>query len=560
MTNQDADCVDDRRSKVGQFYWDKLAEANLPVLLRKGESRYLSKLLVEVLVFTDISWSRFVQSQSVGIIEPLQSYKPTAAEILLLKHICDFHLAERLNERGAHTIKQFLNDDVLLEYDEFLPFLSKLISLRDSTKPAYVRIQPSSNDIKFRIPLRVEPKHGQIGHESTVKQPSSWIPKQSFTIFSSSRTAKVPVKPISMENATSFLPINQMPDSSVSKNHTGWVQINNVFIPFVQKGNQVVSVHNMQLCILPLTMRIYVPLQILLRCGVITDNMFDGLPTIDSGSIFGLKCHVSAMSIFKSLSMRASKEDANELNRLIRTSKVEADLLYEGCHLVNLHHLLICSPKILYTKYLSIDDPKASVLKRYKEILASIHSNRSSIGFVKLSNPPKTVPCVRANVNDPLVIPIRTCPESLVVKCIEGRHLKVATAAEIDLINMAFVYFAVERHAFKNRFYKSGNSAKSGPVPSPLPKREELVVTLDAINVILTSMRQVEIHQISLFTFQATERNRIYAPLNKYNFDNKDHSNSQSSGTRAKNTTFGEFILNENCGCKRVNGKACFFD
>lgn len=130
---------------------------------------------------------------------------------------------------------------------------------------------------------------------------------------------------------------------------SGWVQINNVFLPFVIKNRQRL-----------------VPHQVLVSCKI-----------LDADEL-------------RSTLSRATLADITIMNRMIRDCKINNEEILENAPLINVHHVLIGTKNLVYVKILPKDNPTSKINRQYKSVLllrgGSLQITSRTVPFVCASN------------------------------------------------------------------------------------------------------------------------------------------------------------------------------
>ena len=130
---------------------------------------------------------------------------------------------------------------------------------------------------------------------------------------------------------------------------SGWVQINNVFLPFVIKNCQRL-----------------VPHQVLVSCKILEAEDL------------------------RSILTRATLADITLMNRMIRDCKINNEEIVENAPLVNVYHVLIGTKNLVYVKILPKDNPTSKINRQYKSVLllrgGSLQITSRTVPFVCASN------------------------------------------------------------------------------------------------------------------------------------------------------------------------------
>jgi hypothetical protein len=239
---------------------------------------------------------------------------------------------------------------------------------------------------------------------------------------------------------------------------SGWVQINNVFVPYIVK----LKLRESELEKCPtrqpapqLQREFYVPYEILIKCHIFSDNEF----------------------AFKKFLIKASQQDFDIFNNLISNINIFDEKVPEKTLLVNLYHVMIGLQRILYIKLLTTKQPRTQVNKYHAEVLA--HK-----GGTLLMHANKLVPYIVQNNHFyvPLIYAYHALPNVLSQA---KRGARAPRQYEIDYLNLLFLYFSID---------------------SPPLTSDTLLV--DAFSVKCSNL-QSPIHFRTLTEHQQYERNRL---------------------------------------------------
>ena len=156
----------------------------------------------------------------------------------------------------------------------------------------------------------------------------------------------------SSSNQSSFVIPPEMCSNSLYNakiDGTGWIQINNVFLPFIVKLRQRL-----------------VPYQVLVSCKILqTDELCSTLT-------------------------RATLADITIMNRMIRECKINNEEILENAPLINVYYVLIGTKNLVYVKILPKDNPTSKINRQYKSVLAlrggSLYITYRMVPFVCSSN------------------------------------------------------------------------------------------------------------------------------------------------------------------------------
>jgi len=167
--------------------------------------RYTSKMYVENTLFQSESWQR--HSIIARSLPPLVSYSYTEHELKLFRFIIEWHLA------SLH-FKTILPTDCLIRFEDLLDFYNTLRKLRDNI-PTITYNRPIA-------PLPPPPP------SSSASSQSFELPTQIGAIIK--QQPKVPLLPQDSNNRPQQQSLAPKPPKE-----SGWVQINNVFVPYIVK-------------------------------------------------------------------------------------------------------------------------------------------------------------------------------------------------------------------------------------------------------------------------------------------------------------------------------------
>ena len=375
-----------------------------------GLDRYVVKRYVEQVLSQSDRWrqlSSFVSSNAT----PLRTYTLTPYEVEHMQRIVDFHLNDTLHMRITASTDQLIEYDDLLDFirrvqdssrmssGQYRPITGKKtgsISI-PSIHSSYV-LPPSAKSMMPSLPPPPPPSSSTpktspvkpILAKSTAPPPMIAMPTPQPTKPSASSTvtnghsastrfssiAHVKSNLVS-PSGNAFTPVPSPMDirihsgdqttsatsSSLSDacelspsilyhariDGSGWVQINNVFLPFVIKNRQRL-----------------VPYQVLVSCKILdTDE---------------LRCVLT----------RATLADVSLMNQMIRECKINNEEIVENAPLINIYHVLIGTKNLVYAKVLPKDNPTSKINRQYKSVLAlrggSLSITYRNLPFVCSSN------------------------------------------------------------------------------------------------------------------------------------------------------------------------------
>ena len=224
----------------------------------------------------------------------IRAYILTSAETELLQRILDYHL----NNKVSLHITQ--SNDHLIEFEQLLDFISHIQELMTKTSANSDNLFVNKSKIPS-IPTSI----------STYNLPSvvkSIIPTCS-----------------SMSQPKHSIPSKSKTNESVV---VGWIQINNVCVPFIVQNRQR-----------------FVPYQVLVSCKI-----------LEPGEL-------------RHASINSTQSDISSLNKLIHDSKFNNEIIPNRASLINVHHVLIGTKNLIYAKVLPQINPISQINRDYKDIL-----------------------------------------------------------------------------------------------------------------------------------------------------------------------------------------------
>ncbi|CAF4715282.1 unnamed protein product [Rotaria sp. Silwood1] len=432
----------DYPSRLNHFSWEEIEGRYLPVIYRHENGinqRYISKMYVERTLFESESWQR--HTLLARSLPPLVSYSYTEHELKLFRTIIEWHLA-------SFHFKTIPSSDCLICFEDLLDFYNNLRKLRDTLstttfnrpiaplpRPAPpVPIKPNIQSQSFELPTQIL---------SSIKQQSK--------IHLLSQNSDVPSQ-INHQHHEQSLSCQKNPKES------GWVQINNVFVPYIVKiklrENELNKCHTRQPAP-QLQREFYVPYEILIKCNIFSDNEFS----------------------LKKLLIKATQQDFDILNNLITNINIFDEKVPEKTLLVNLYHVMIGLNRIFYIKFLPTKHPRSQVNKYHADILT--HK-----GGTLITNGNKLIPYIVQNNRFyvPLLYTFHSLPNILIQA---KRGSRAPRQYEIDYLNLLFIYFSIDTQ--------------------PLPSDTLLV---DIFNIKCASL-QSPIHFRTLQEHQQYEQNKL---------------------------------------------------
>jgi len=394
----------DEASRLKQFAWEQWENHPFVVLFRPGTyglDRYVVKRYIEQVLSQTDRWKQ-LSSYFSDISPPIRTYSITAIEAELMQRILDFHLNDNLHMRVT------VANDQLIEYDELIEFLRRVqefsrsnpnilnnnrsISNKKTIAPVIPAIHssyvlppsaksmlpplpavtpakispvkpvqskpmvpsmPMSQASVMPTPINKYQTHSATSNgyrpamETSSRLPTN-VPAKSNTISSS--TMPCSSSSSSSTSIPSLLPdLNPSNLNSARIDGSGWVQINNVFLPFILKNRQRL-----------------IPYQVLVSCKILEPDELRLTLT------------------------RATTADTILMNRMIRDCKINNEEIGENAPLINVYHVLIGTKNFIYMKILPKDSPTSKINRQYKSVLAlrggTLYITNRKIPFVCSSN------------------------------------------------------------------------------------------------------------------------------------------------------------------------------
>lgn len=241
-----------------------------------------------------------------------------------MHRILDFHLSDKARFTVSRT------KDQLVAFDDLLDLFYRAQEFSKTKKPTYPHQQRTTNG--QGTPIATIPSV-----QTTFVVPSAkkvvlapLMPSNNSILNAPASSKDPPPAPVP-DQRTSSIPSELNPVflyKTVIEDH-GWIQINNVCLPFVVKYGQRL-----------------LPYQPLVSCQILSSQELTPLLT------------------------RTTTTDIALINRMIRECRIHNDGLVEDAPLINLQHLLMGSSSLLYVKILPKETPKPSINRQFKEVLA----------------------------------------------------------------------------------------------------------------------------------------------------------------------------------------------
>ena len=353
-------------------------------------------MYVEHTLFRSESWQR--HASLARLLPPLVSYSYTEHELKLSRFIVEWHLA-------SFHLKTIPSSDCLICFEGFLEFYTNLSKLR-ATVPTTVFHPPL-------VPLP-QPQPPPLSVKSNLQSQLFELPTQVLS------SIQIPsrIEPSPQDSYISpQIDRNQGKLFQKNPKESGWVQINNVFLPYIVKiklrENELKKCHTRQPAP-QLQREFYVPYEILIKCHIFSDNEFS----------------------LKKFLIKATQQDFDILNNLITNINIFDEKVPEKTLLVNLYHIMVGLDRIFYIKFLPTQQPRSQVNKYHADIV-------TNKGGTLLMNGDKLVPYIVQNSRFyvPLLYTFHSSPTILLQA---KRGARAPRQYEIDYLNLLFIYFSID--------------------------------------------------------------------------------------------------------------------
>ncbi|CAF1197385.1 unnamed protein product [Rotaria magnacalcarata] len=459
----------DYPSRLNHFSWEEIEGRYLPVIYRHEHGinqRYISKIYVERTLFESESWQR--HTLLARSLPPLVSYSYTENELKLFRSIIEWHLA------SLH-FKTIPSSDCLICFEDLLDFYSNLRKLRDNIPTAV-----TTTTTTFNRPIAPLPRPSPLPLKPTI------VPSQSFELPTQiiSSVKEQPKSHLLPQNADISMQMNrgqtQIVTTQKNSKESGWVQINNVFIPYIVKTklreNELNKCHTRQPAP-QLQREFYVPYEILIKCNIFSDSEFS----------------------LRKLLIKATQQDFDILNNLITNINIFDEKVPEKTLLVNLYHVMVGLNRIFYIKFLPTKQPRTQVNKYHIEIL-------THTGGSLLMSGNKLIPYIVQNSRFyvPLLYTFHSLPNVLLQA---KRSARAPRQHEIDYLNLLLIYFSIDTQ--------------------PLTLDTLLV---DIYNIKCSNL-QTPIHYRTLYEHQQHEKNKLLNSIIRCSQPQKTTNGSSSTSS-----------------------------
>ncbi|CAF0907237.1 unnamed protein product [Rotaria sp. Silwood1] len=400
----------DEPSRFKQFAWEQWENQPFAVLFRPGTyglDRYVVKRYIEQVLGQCERWKQLAPYFS-NISPSPRAYTLTSYEADLMQRILDFHLNNTLHIRITTSNDQLVEYDELIDFIRRVQdFARSNCNSSNNVRPtpgkktavpsiptihsSYV-LPPSAKTMMPSLPPPTINKTSPV-KPIIVKPPIAPIQPSSSSLTQSNKTSNsttatingytsqqqppsidvstrlpsnVQIKPnlISPPNTHSAYPTPPLSNQSslvippelcpntlynAKIDGSGWVQINNVFLPFITKLRQRL-----------------VPYQVLVSCKILEADELRATLT------------------------RATLADITLMNCMIRECKINNEEILENAPLINVYHILIGTKNLIYVKILPKDNPTSKINRQYKSVLAlrggSLYITYRTVPFVCSSN------------------------------------------------------------------------------------------------------------------------------------------------------------------------------
>jgi len=356
-------------------------------------------MYVENTLFQSESWQRHLAL--ARSLPPLVSYSYTEHELKLFRCIVEWHLA-------SFHFKTIPSSDCLLRFEDLWEFYNTLRKLRDT-----ISATSFNRPIAPLPPQPPPPAKPSISLKPNIQSQSLELPTQ--IVSSPKKQSKVHLLPQNPDVSLKLNPKQEQPIKSPKE--SGWVQINNVFVPYIVKiklrDNELNKCQTRQPT-QQLQREFYVPYEILIKCNIFSDKEFS----------------------FKKFLIKATQQDFDILNNLITNINIFDEKVPEKTFLVNLYHVMVGLDRILYIKFLPTKQPRTQVNKYHINVLT--HK-----GGTLLMNGNKLIPYIVQNNHFyvPLLYTFHSLPNILLQA---KRGARAPRQYEIDYLNLLFIYFAID--------------------------------------------------------------------------------------------------------------------
>lgn len=272
------------------------------------------------------------------ISSPIHAYPLTQHETELMQWILNYHLD---NTSHLHISQ---SNDQLVDYEELIDFILRAEAFRKRTHNIH---RHARSDNGNNLPLQTIPSVSSVYTLSSIEKPlSSRVISDSQINIAQASTTTAMVRHAPSESK----PPNHPPISSAKpkKIESGWIQINNIYLPFIVKNQGRLVSYEM-----------------LIANKILESNESTSMLT------------------------PATASDITLMNTMAVNLKINSPEFSEHCELIDIRYILIRAKKLIYMKILPNDSPSSKMNRQYPSVLALRG------GFLTISN--QTVPFVRSN-------------------------------------------------------------------------------------------------------------------------------------------------------------------
>ncbi|CAF0834788.1 unnamed protein product [Didymodactylos carnosus] len=299
------------------------------------------------------------------------------------------------------------------------PRQSSLIAPKPQTNSKNIQdlsAHKTHSSCKQPLPPPQLQRHSQQPIQYQQQQQQQHLMKQQSSLKNSVNLSKFENKPSSgtilhQYESSEKAPLTNTRSSDAKE--SGWVQINNVFVPYIVKLKLRDSEIDRSTKQQQLQREIYVPYEILIKCHILSDDEF----------------------LFKKFLIRATPSDFEIFNQLISNIHIFDEKVAEKTLLVNLYHIMIGLNRILYVKILTSKQPRTQVNKSHQDVL------KHRGGTLRIND--KLVPYLIQNNRYyvPLLYTYSTIANGV---NLAKKFARAPRQFEIDYLNLLFLYFSID--------------------------------------------------------------------------------------------------------------------
>jgi hypothetical protein len=250
-----------------------------------------------------------------------------------MRRILDYHLSDKLRLRITQS------NDQLIGYEDLIDFISRTQEFCNKN-PNLCHAIPPMNGKKslipsipsihssFILPSLTKPLISPQSQSTPIKpSPPSSLPQSNMNQRSTTikNSQQISAKSGLSNPSVSY----QMSSQNSTIDGNGWVQINNVYLPFIIKNYQRL-----------------VPYPVLVSCKILEPDEL------------------------RSTLTPATSSDIQLINTMIRDCQIDNEQIPEKTSLINVYHVLIGTKNLVYVKILPKDNPTSKINRQYKSVLA----------------------------------------------------------------------------------------------------------------------------------------------------------------------------------------------